>query len=332
MTPAPKSRVPKGQIVEDTHLQPSGEPTELNSDAPHRSPSIRTNGRRRSSIETPLPRFQMRIPHFHKDPDSADRWITHIGATDEIREHLKHLGPSNLASRPRQTRYQNVKIKRGVDSPNPPPLDSIRREDASDPQINHSVTMPLLPSAEMEGTASPDYGSVSTGGHPSHIATPSSVLKSGNVTQMPIPEIVNEDADGSRHSKGSGSSQSATMTGRSVEAKRDDPLQRALYIHDGPARSGSITEQVVDVNGVRKMVLSTNSTSSSEVEGAPPAPSEEHNRGHHDESAVVSEVDTSANRKTHPTPSKKRRKRRKRTVNSPSKPGKKDEEQPLLQQ
>lgn len=35
-------------------------------------------------------------------------------ADSELREHLKHLGPSNLASRPRATRINTVKIKPGV--------------------------------------------------------------------------------------------------------------------------------------------------------------------------------------------------------------------------
>merc|ERR1711939_605664 len=33
------------------------------------------------------------------------------GNMNDMREHLKHLGPSNLASRPKSTRYNTVKIK-----------------------------------------------------------------------------------------------------------------------------------------------------------------------------------------------------------------------------
>ena len=45
---------------------------------------------------------------------NSDRGYFQMRAdTPEMREHLKHLGPSNLASRPRQTRYNTVKIKPG---------------------------------------------------------------------------------------------------------------------------------------------------------------------------------------------------------------------------
>ncbi|RKF81808.1 hemolysin [Golovinomyces cichoracearum] len=37
--------------------------------------------------------------------------ITVRGNSSDMREHLKHLGPSNLASRPKSTRYTTVKIK-----------------------------------------------------------------------------------------------------------------------------------------------------------------------------------------------------------------------------
>ena len=38
------------------------------------------------------------------------------------------------------------------------------------------------------------------------------------------------------------------------------------YLHKGPARSGSITENIVDANGVRKVVLETTSSSESNEE------------------------------------------------------------------
>ena len=68
-------------------------------------------------MEAPPPRFQIRRQNVDQPSDSHDNWFTQRGATDEIREHLKHLGPSNLASRPRQTRYTSVKIKRSGNSP-----------------------------------------------------------------------------------------------------------------------------------------------------------------------------------------------------------------------
>lgn len=119
MAPAPKSRVPKGKIVEEPPsyaAAPQGELVDVDGEAQAPEGSKTSAARRRSSVEAPPPRFQMRTQNT-KDSDPRVGWITQRGATDEIREHLKHLGPSNLASRPRHTRYQNVKIKRGSVSP-----------------------------------------------------------------------------------------------------------------------------------------------------------------------------------------------------------------------
>ena len=43
--------------------------------------------------------------------------VTRRTDSPELRQHLKHLGPSNLASRPRTTRFANVKIKPGASDP-----------------------------------------------------------------------------------------------------------------------------------------------------------------------------------------------------------------------
>ncbi|BDD62893.1 hypothetical protein MAP00_007846 [Monascus purpureus] len=308
MTPAPKARVPKGRVVEEPpavhfegeHPEPQSEATE------------RTSGElRRSSIETPLPRFQMRIPNYQKDPDSPDRWVTHIGATDEIREHLKHLGPSNLASRPRQTRYQNVKIKRGRDSPTP----------SGPSDTSASVTAPLLQSADVDGIASTDYGAVSASK-----ATTASSPKPKHIPQIAIPEAVDEEDDSYQQPQPS----HGRTASRFIESSCAKPTSRPLYIHDGPARSGSITEHVVDINGVRKMVLHTTSTSSSETDRPSSRPSTDHSHGHKDGSIAGSEADTPKDPNSILRLQKKRRKRRKRTANSTSNSGK-DEERPLLE-
>jgi hypothetical protein len=83
--------------------------------------------------------------------------------------------------------------------------------------------------------------------------------QSGYVRASPkinIPEAVEEvEGDGSQNSR--------PVSSESVHSS--DHL-RHNYQYHGPARSGSITEQVVDVNGVKKVVLETNSGSSSETE------------------------------------------------------------------
>jgi metal transporter CNNM len=46
--------------------------------------------------------------------------------------------------------------------------------------------------------------------------------------------------------------------------KKENKLDSPTQVHRGPARSGSITENIIDVNGIRKVVLQTNSSSSND--------------------------------------------------------------------
>ncbi|KAL4886952.1 hypothetical protein BJY04DRAFT_176901 [Aspergillus karnatakaensis] len=264
MAPAPYSRVPKGRFVEEPPTLPAQGPlVDLGGDSPattgHTRQTSRGATRRRSSVEAPLPRFHLRRSQGDKDADGNDALIR-LGATDEIREHLKHLGPSNLASRPRQTRYQNVKIKRGSASPSrsgQTDIDSMVDTHARRPSAG-------LPAAS-DTTAFTSSGlNPRDGVHALHMsninrASPDSFQKNG--TTVSIPEQVMEEQDSAPQSAHSHRSRSAYSPG-------EDTAFGGSYIHQGPARSGSITEHIVDVNGIRKVVLhTTSSNSSSEAEG-----------------------------------------------------------------
>lgn len=284
MAPAPKSRIPKGVIHEDSSHQPL--PEEGISDNGGERTSI---DNRRSSVGAPRPRFQMRVQNHGKDSD--DHLVTRVGTTDEIREHLKHLGPSNLASRPRQTRYQNVKIKRGRGSPSrssytdmdsahsssvPRAPSSVattmlqssdmnaagktRTGSVSQAEIDSSKeptsTTPLLqPAEQQDNSSSAEYGSIGRPASQNHTIMPSKATAG-----VAIPEVVNEEDNSSRSRKSSSNNSAQRYgTSKSSELKHDDPSMLATT----PARSGAITEHVVDVNGVKKVVLHANSSSSS---------------------------------------------------------------------
>ena len=74
--------------------------------------------------------------------------------TDGIKEHLKHLGPSNLASRPKTTRYNTVKIKPGTDTMVRPT--AARRISENVTQYQTGIGEGVLPS--------PSGGKVASGG------------------------------------------------------------------------------------------------------------------------------------------------------------------------
>ncbi|RAK97666.1 putative DUF21 and CBS domain protein (Mam3) [Aspergillus ibericus CBS 121593] len=268
MAPAPKSRVPKGRIVEDPPMLPP-ETTLVdveNENEPPAAPNGAAKDHRRLSIEAPLPRFQLRRPQSDKNSDSTDGLFTQRGTTDEIRQHLKHLGPSNLASRPRQTRYQNVKIKRSVSPSRSGHTDLESTQSMSDSQTRHNsiglqggIGAGLVQSGmdARDGVLAlrAGYGTMNHAKPPADAST-----QTRDGPPISIPELVHEEQDDNPRSAGSRVGSAGSLD------SQFDHLKPGSYCHRGPARSGSITEQVVDVNGIRKVVLHTTSTSSSESE------------------------------------------------------------------
>ncbi|KGO74759.1 protein of unknown function DUF21 [Penicillium italicum] len=358
MTPAPKSRVAKGKIVEEPPLNASvvtdGDLIDVDSTQPSSLPKPSDLIRRRSSVESPLPRFQLRKTNTDINPDSASEWVTQVGATDEIREHLKHLGPSNLASRPRQTRYHAVKIKRNSTSPSrSAQTDFESGQSTSDSQrlipsstgYQGGIGAGLLNSA---GTEAKDGAHALKIGYGT-MASQDSVSKGTgaqqykDLPQVSIPEAVREEhedqprsgstreassgalRDDSENQPRSGSTRKASSDEGSVESSGTPGF---IYHHRGPARCGSITEQIVDVNGIRKVVLHANCASSSEGESHPPG----HHRHHHHTDGSVLDTDDakSENPESGHAKSKKKRRRKKHGKASKSDGGP-SEDQPLLQ-
>ena len=390
MAPAPKSRVPKGKIVEEPPLTASivadGDLIDVDSVQPSSLPKPSDLIRRRSSVEAPLPRFQLRKTNADISSNSTDGWVTQVGTTDEIREHLKHLGPSNLASRPRQTRYHAVKIKRSSKSPS--------RSAHTDFESGQSISdsQRHLPSstayqggigAGLLNSAGPDakdgahalkigYGTMSPSDNVSKGTSAQQYKDLPQVSQVSIPEPVREEHEdqtpsGSTQEAGSvirgheehedqtrsgstreassvaaheyedqprsGSTQKASSTEGSIRSS--DSPSGFPYHHRGPARSGSITEQVVDVNGIRKVVLHANCSSSSDGEFHQSG-SRRNNLRHsssnqsHNEGAVL-ETDDAKSQNPDGVLSKIKKKRRRKKHAKASKSGAgPSEDQPLL--
>ncbi|KAL4895024.1 hypothetical protein BDV59DRAFT_159273 [Aspergillus ambiguus] len=322
MTPAPRARVPKGKIVEEPPMLPpetQGKLVDVDGDADR--PPV---DRRRSSVEAPLPRFQIRKSTSDRNSDAADGWFTQRGATDEIREHLKHLGPSNLASRPRQTRYQSVKIKRAnAASPTrstQTDVDSGQSTSESHllsnagPSLSGGIGAGLVNSGmdARDGAYAVRVGYGSTANH--KIADVG--IQTKDLT-LSIPEAVHEEQDEPPAVPSAAvSEESAGSPPRNV----DRPKTGSSYQHQGPARSGSITEQVIDVNGVRKVVLHTNSASSSDTSSKHKFPVQQDGQL----------VDLDENTKPSTNGAKKRRRRHKRKNNSKPDNQAGEEQSPLL--
>lgn len=360
MVPAPKSRVPKGKIVEEPAKAGSlveGNLIDVDGNGqPHKSVD---DNLRRNSVEAPQPRFQLRKQY--STPNAAyGGWVTQRGATDEIREHLKHLGPSNLASRPRQTRYQSVKIKQRNQSPT--------RSAPGDPEPSQSYpdseprySMPVVPSHQggigegLLSSAGPDakdgvqalklgYGTMGKSAEEPTLSTDSQPPT--NFSQVSIPEPVHEEHDDNsrfddnrRHESTQGSTAVSTRSSDS-QTQHEDRFRPSPYRHRGPARSGSITEQVVDVNGIRKVVLHTaSSPSPSDSRASSPPDKQSQAQPDHESPYLLDEPSrhtslstASADPPTTDGTKKKRRRNKKRGSNSKRANRGTSEEQPLLSQ
>lgn len=293
MAPAPKARVQKGHIVGNPETSVFHAPEEhlidLSEDRPELTKRL-ANGESRSRSKSPaIAAFgtSPKATFIRRSSSGADGNLIAIrGNVNDMREHLKHLGPSNLASRPKTTRYNTVKIKPGhgsvrTDSRTDSALhrDSIIEEPYEDnptsPAPRGGAGEGILRSAGREasdgvqalqqgyGTLDRSFSQASnklSGPDPQKddIATPArKMLKSpgSHSPSPPRPNLNRVDSDRSSDTLGSLNSKDGSLTRR----KR------------GTARSGSITENIIEAGGVRKVVLETNSSSSDDKDDRAPS-------------------------------------------------------------
>lgn len=189
-------------------------------------------------------------------------------STDELREHLRHIGPSNLASRPKATRYASVKIKPGNAEANKPTPDSgrmtpPRRISLSTSDYQAGIGEDVLGSGGKEASDAVQAIQQHQGGPGSEPRSPDPP-KSEQIEHSEI-RYGNIDQSESRGRRSpapseSGRSHSTIMSLPRHGASRS---RSPTFLSNGPARSGSITENVVDAHGIRKVVLETTSSSSS---------------------------------------------------------------------
>ncbi|KAI2636778.1 hypothetical protein GGS21DRAFT_513205 [Xylaria nigripes] len=184
------------------------------------------------------------------DQDERNGTIPVRAKIEDMRDHLKNLGPSNPASNPKSTRVSAVKIKPGFG----PSLSAERRSESMDVvrgalgEADERVSLLRPQLAAKEAVQAlyhrPDETSRSErkGLHSPDGAGEGSHLLSREIKQRAKP---NMSSDGHPSSASSG--------------EGDSNVRRR-----GRVRSGSITESIVESGGIRKVVLETNSFSESE--------------------------------------------------------------------
>lgn len=359
LAPAPRTRVPKGQVVADTadavakkletNLIDIDEGVTLSSDDLQKKSNKSDLHAKADGCEDNLsPRRS--APHVTRSSSGGGQ-VGEMKAprrtnAGDLREHLKHLGPSNLASRPKTTRWTSVKIKPGssADSQGLTIASGYktpdRRVSGSASSCQGGIGESLLQSG---GVGAKDgvqalqhgYGGTSLGSPRDHHPNGSeskgiqtSPSQDGSPTRDPEAD---EDGRSPRptmrvKSRPSVRARSNSTIGSLPDRERSGS-KSPRYTLKGPARTGSITESVVESNGIRKVVLETTSSSSNEedISGANKRAQPGGSRSEDSESTKLRGGGQEIQNGLEVTqPTKKKRKRRKR------RPQKNDEAQPLL--
>jgi len=267
---------------------------------------------------------------------NVDNRVKHRASIDK--GQLKGLGPSNLASRPKATRYATVKIKPGADnwtsSAQPATVNGrmtpVRRVSQANSDYGTGIGEGMLKSGGKEASDGvkdlyPHYGAISTSpGDRKPTSADKAVQPDG------------QNADTSSSTKDSGATLRPPMhTGESqdnISPLNSRPRSKSPFRSKGVARSGSITENVVDANGIRKVVLETASSSDTDQETEHNGSSSKDedqpssNRGWFSSNAQQTEgQDVGEDNKNDASASKKKKRRKKRNAKN-----KNTETEPLL--
>ncbi len=191
----------------------------------------------------------------------------------DMREHLKHLGPSNLASRPRQTRYNAVKIKPGggvpPESPAPaqvttpksrtPPV-PVAAQDGKD----GATTNPAATDAK-DGVLAVLSGYGTINANPKTRSNPQSPRTDRRGSQPRSPDKAPQTPTFRPSSSRTAShSTLGSLNNGSTSRPNSSKIKKSLTV--SVARSGSITENIVDAGGIKKTVLEPSSSSEELIE------------------------------------------------------------------
>jgi metal transporter CNNM len=297
MAPAPRARVPRGKIVSDALRKPSeAHATDTETDGEmNGQPALRNKSLSDVPEGHPKPSLVLR----RRSSGSKTGMSPFRSDDPAVLEHLKHLGPSNAATRPKQTRINTVKIKPGAanlagpDIPKtipehdqaplePTQTEGVITQDSHAPE--GGVGEGLLSSAGREASdgvhsVAVGYGTMAPNGDRMSWKSGRSGWSGRSATKERDYENAspksraNDDNESSRLLGNNGTSENGRSRGRSrsvstIASLRSVPTPQRSPVRRHTARSGSISENVVDVNGIKKIVLETTSSSDSEDKGA----------------------------------------------------------------
>jgi metal transporter CNNM len=268
-------RVPKGEVVtepDDTLAAGEENLIDLGEDnkdpqhvmrrtLTHDSAVAKLNGLQ-SELGT-SPRKQPVLRRTSSTQYSSDREGPQRKASKgEVPDHFKRLGPSNLASRPRQTRYNTVKIKPGGGSFSDgagKPQDAPKTLQTQSPAAQGGIGAGLVSAGKdaKDGVLAlqAGYGTLNS-------SSPPSPKNSRKGHLVALAENGMEGSQSKRPVSEHGSRPGSEDTVGSMKSGAFSPRAKKR-----PARSGSITENIIDAGGIKKTVLEMTSSSEDHDDG-----------------------------------------------------------------
>jgi metal transporter CNNM len=333
MAPAPRTRAPKGAVVLDSRKPSEAQVVDGETDTEQNGGPRKMSMPEQSEALRPVTFMLRRRSTGNKgtsDPLRAD--------DPELMKHLKHLGPSNAANRPKSTRINTVKIKPGNTASPQPEIPTTIPEYSRPPSQGVLAQQSHAPEGGIgEGLLSSAAGEASDGVH--SLAVGYGTMAAPG-TSWSTEQTGAKNAGDDAVSPGARSDQPtfAEVAAKNTDSKNENRLQERHNshstigsLHSGKsrsrsppkkrhtARSGSISENIIDVNGVRKIVLETTSSSDSE------------------DKLVNSQTDgaqdsrqQSEDESPHPSSKGEGKKKRKKRGKKKNKGGNSSESQPLL--
>lgn len=264
MAPAPKARIHKGHVVDKPARQiPEDDLIDLSGQGVE---AVKRDDRTHSPMHSHPPfGTSPKTTFLKRNTSGQDSHITVRGNINDMREHLKHLGPSNIASRPKSTRYQSVKIKVPGAAPRQGSvaestgrtrsiIDEPYRDDMS---VHAGEGEGLLKSAGMDAkdgvqALQQGYGALSYSTSPRNKRQEVVIVAEGQSSQPPDYRKAMREYSPAALSRNNSDRSSDTL--KSLRSGSPRPWKR------GTARSGSITEHTIEANGFQKVVLQTTSS------------------------------------------------------------------------
>lgn len=250
--PAPKARVQRKDLLNKDVGIKDGNLIDLEEENHRPPPNKRTSfgGKTDAAVLSSSPKttLLMRRSSAGHDGHIARTTVPIKANFEEMRDHFKHLGPSNPASNPRSTKVSAVKIKPGTGGQTR--TGSVATENTSDHLVANgdgtnertSLLKAVIPVKDGVQALQHTYGT-----------SPATSFKLGGPTVV-TDQAATEPTEGCTQTKDFQKDYDSSPTA-SGSSSTGSLLQDRRVLRRGNVRSGSITENVVEAGGIRKVVL-----------------------------------------------------------------------------